>query len=116
MENTIVRGPQRRRYIAFSLQTPNNTAMSLDKQTLIAHINHQLHALHPQLTRTPRISIVRFNGTQGILRCTNHTKDMAITALTSLHHINSYTFQIRPLGTTGSIKGAVTKYVPQLQK
>jgi RNase P/RNase MRP subunit POP5 len=56
------------------------------------------------------IQLIRFNGTQGILRCTQLNKDQTLSLLSSISTIKKQKVEITPLGASGTIKSMVQKY------
>ena len=55
--------------------------------------------------------LVRFNGTQGILKCNHVEKDNAIHLLRSIKQITSKDVEINTLGTSGTIKSLIKKHM-----
>ena len=55
--------------------------------------------------------LIRFNGTQGILKCNHVEKDNAINLLRSIKQITSKDVEINTLGTSGTIKSLIKKHM-----
>jgi len=59
----------------------------------------------------PRLWLVSFDGTSGLVRTTNLEKDAAIRALNGVEAIAGERVRIRTIGTSGTIRAATEKYL-----
>ena len=57
------------------------------------------------------ISLIKFNGNKGILRCNHVEKENTITILTSIKKISSNKIKLKTLGTSGTIKALNKKHM-----
>ena len=87
----------RYRYIAFRLEGPRAFGR-----------NEVLDALRSAM---PRLWLVTFEGTSGLVRTTNMEKDAAIRALNGVEAMAGQRVQIRTIGTSGTIRAATEKYL-----
>ncbi len=60
------------------------------------------------------IYLIRFNGEKGIIRCNHLDKDKVITLLKSIKKISSNEIEILTIGTSGTIKGLLSKHMNKL--
>jgi RNase P/RNase MRP subunit POP5 len=86
----------RYRYIAFRLDGPR--AFRRDEV---------LDALR---SSSPRLWLVSFEGTSGLVRTTNLEKDAAIRFLNGMDHVSGEAVRLTTLGTSGTIRAATRKY------
>jgi len=57
------------------------------------------------------ISLIKFDGEKGILRCNHIEKENTINLLKSIKEINSQTVTFETVGTSGTIKSLLRKYM-----
>lgn len=57
------------------------------------------------------ISLIRFDGNKGIIRCNHIEKENTIKLLKSIKSISSYKVDVETLGTSGTIKALVRKHM-----
>ena len=57
------------------------------------------------------ISLIRFDGKKGIIRCNHIEKENTIKLLKSIKSISSYKVDVETLGTSGTIKALVRKHM-----
>jgi RNase P/RNase MRP subunit POP5 len=57
------------------------------------------------------ISLIRFDGNKGIIRCNHIEKENTIKLLKSIKTISSYKVDVETLGTSGTIKALVRKHM-----
>jgi RNase P/RNase MRP subunit POP5 len=86
----------RYRYIAFRLEGPR-----------VFRRDEVLEALR---SSSPRLWLVAFEGTSGLVRTTNIEKDAAIQFLNRMDHLSGENVQLTTLGTSGTIRAATRKY------
>jgi RNase P/RNase MRP subunit POP5 len=60
---------------------------------------------------TPRLWLVDFEGTSGLIRTTNLEKDATIAALNRIDAMAGEAVQVRTVGTSGTIRAATRKYL-----
>jgi len=59
---------------------------------------------------TPRLWLVEFDGTAGLVRTTNVEKDAAIRALNGIDTLAGERVRVTTVGTSGTIRAATRKY------
>ena len=57
------------------------------------------------------LRLIRFDGTQGIVKCNHVEKDNAIKLLKSIKNISSKKVKIETVGTSGTIKSLIKKHM-----
>jgi len=57
------------------------------------------------------LALIRFDGTNGILKCNHIEKENTIKLLQSIQNISSNKVQLKTLATSGTIKALTTKYI-----
>jgi RNase P/RNase MRP subunit POP5 len=87
----------RYRYIAFRLEGPR-----------VFRRDEVLEALRS--SSSPRLWLVAFEGTSGLVRTTNIEKDAAIRFLNQMDHVSGEIVRLTTLGTSGTIRAATRKY------
>lgn len=60
---------------------------------------------------SPRLWLVNFAGTSGLVRTTNLEKDDAIRALNGIDAMAGERVRVRTVGTSGTIRAATEKYL-----
>jgi RNase P/RNase MRP subunit POP5 len=86
----------RYRYIAFRLEGPR-----------VFRRDEVLEALR---SSSPRLWLVAFEGTSGLVRTTNLEKDAAIRFLNRMDRVSGEVVRLTTLGTSGTIRAATRKY------
>jgi RNase P/RNase MRP subunit POP5 len=86
----------RYRYIAFRLEGPR-----------VFRREEFLDALR---LSSPRLWLVTFEGTSGLVRTTNVEKDEAIRFLNRMDQVSGEAVRLTTLGTSGTIRAATRKY------
>jgi RNase P/RNase MRP subunit POP5 len=87
----------RYRYIAFHLEGPRQFQREEVLEVLRA--------------TTPRLRLVEFEGTSGLVRTTHLEKDAAIHALVRIEAMAGVPIRVTTLGTSGTIRAATRKYL-----
>jgi RNase P/RNase MRP subunit POP5 len=87
----------RYRYIAFRLES----LRALRREEVL----EAMHAL------SPRLWLVDFEGTSGLVRTTNLEKDAAIRALNGIEAMAGESVRVTTMGTSGTIRAATRKYL-----
>jgi RNase P/RNase MRP subunit POP5 len=59
---------------------------------------------------SPRLWLVAFEGTSGLVRTTNLEKDAAIRFLNGMDNVSGEAVRLTTLGTSGTIRAATRKY------
>lgn len=90
--------PPRQRYVAFRVEGPRPFRR-----------DEVLDALR---TLPDRPWLVDYQGTEGLVRCTNRNRDTTVVALTSIRSIGGEAVVVATLGTSGTIRRARLKYLP----
>jgi len=67
-------------------------------------------AVFQQLPNTS-LKLILFDGTRGIVRCTNRTKDETIAALNAMNNVGKREVLVRTIGTSGTIRKARLKFL-----
>jgi RNase P/RNase MRP subunit POP5 len=86
----------RYRYIAFRLEGPR-----------VFRRDEVLQALR---SSSPRLWLVAFEGTSGLVRTTNLEKDAAIQFLNRMDQVSGEAVRLTTVGTSGTIRAATRKY------
>ncbi|MCI4371973.1 MAG: hypothetical protein L3J78_04920 [Thermoplasmata archaeon] len=60
---------------------------------------------------TPRLRLVEFSGTSGLVRTTNLERDAALAALTAIEAMAGERVRVTTMGTSGTIRAATRKYL-----
>jgi len=90
----------RYRYIAFRLEGPRPFRR-----------DEVLEALR---TTTPRLRLVDFAGTSGLVQTNHLDKDAAIHALTAIGTMGGERVRVTTVGTSGTIRAATRKYLSRV--
>ncbi len=101
---------RRQRYIGFQIST-NTKQPSIDRSAMIVALRQQCQYLFDTECKTLGIYLTKFNGTQGIVRCSHREKDRTIQVLTAISEIASHKVTIETLGTSGTIKSLMKKHM-----
>lgn len=93
----------RRRYIAFEIISdkivPRNEVVKMIRKEFA----HRYRSVKPWLTR--------YRDNKGLMRCAHTGKNEAIRILNSVKKIGKTDVEIKTVGTSGTIKAAVRKYL-----
>jgi len=93
----------RRRYIAFEIISdkiiPRNDVVKMVRKEFV----HRYISVKPWLTR--------YGNNKGLLRCLHTGKNEAIRILNSVKQIGNINVEIKTVGTSGTIKAAMRKYL-----
>lgn len=95
----------RRRYIAFRIQCDKE----IQENDLIRVVREKCSKENKLEEIKPWI--LRFENNQGLLRCSHLAKERAIEMLMSINEVNGVKVNIETLGTSGTIRSAVRKYL-----
>ncbi len=87
----------RYRYIAFRLEGPRR----FRREEVLEFLRGT----------TPRLRLVEFDGTLGLVRTTHLEKDAAIHALVRVEAMAGVPIRVTTLGTSGTIRAATRKYL-----
>lgn len=109
----IVKGSKRQRYIGFVVKT---SYKNLDKSDMIREIQRKCKYKFKKDCKEMGIRLIRFDGTNGILKCYNIGKENAITLLQSIKQINSKEVNVVTLATSGTIRSLINKHMENLIK
>ncbi len=105
----IIKEGRRRRYIGFTINKKTETPIL--KKTMIKKIREKTQELFNKDFKEMNLYLVRFNGTQGILRCKHIEKENSIKILRDIEEINNEKIQIKTLATSGTIKSLINKHM-----
>ncbi len=106
MEKTIAsRQRFRRRYIGFTVES-NRFISRTDMNKTIKSYCHKILDMD---SRELGISLVRFNGKVGIVRCRHLYKEKTINLLNSINKIGEDDVKIKTISTSGTIKALLRK-------
>ncbi|MBN2065581.1 MAG: Rpp14/Pop5 family protein [Candidatus Thermoplasmatota archaeon] len=106
----IIKEGRRQRYIGFQINIQTKQP-PIDRSTMIATLRQQCRRQFNTDCKMLGIYLTKFNGKQGIVRCSHREKDRTIQMLTSISKIASYTVAIETLGTSGTIKSLMKKHM-----
>ena len=67
-------------------------------------------------TTTPRLWLVDFAGTSGLVRTNHLEKDAAIHALTAIGTMGGERVRVTTVGTSGTIRAATRKYLSRVDR
>ena len=100
----------RKRYIAFKIKSSH----TVSRKELIAAIRKSMPDKSSWERAKPWLTV--FEENMGILRCAHNGKDEAVELLASIKTIGSRKIPVvvETLGTSGTIKRAKKKYLPNL--
>jgi RNase P/RNase MRP subunit POP5 len=87
----------RYRYVAFRLEA--------------ARVFRREEVLEALRAASPRLWLVNFAGTSGLVRTTNLEKEAAIRALNGIEAMAGERVRVRTVGTSGTIRAATEKYL-----
>ena len=104
----IVKEGKRHRYIAFYLKSNNR---SINKNNFINEMESQCQNLFSKKCKDLGIYLIRFNQKYGIVKCNHLEKDKTIKLIKSIQKINLTDVKIETLGTSGTIKTLVSKFI-----
>ena len=108
--NSIVRGDRRRRYIGFLISTSVDRSPFTESE-LLKDLRVNCKNFLNKDYRDMGLRLIRFDGEKGIMRCNHVEKDDTIKLLRSIKSISSRKAEIETLGTSGTIKSLVSKYM-----
>lgn len=74
-----------------------------------------LHEASIRLPKEDRPWLIHFREGKGIVRCSHVAKEEVIEALRSISSIGSREVTLRTLGTSGTVRGAMEKYIEPLR-
>jgi RNase P/RNase MRP subunit POP5 len=100
----IVKGIKRHRYISFHVSYEKKYSL-LTKTELIQALRKHTSIIFSKNTKELGFWIVRFDGTNGILKCNYQEKEHGTQLLQSLKTIGAKSVTITTLVTSGTIHG-----------
>ena len=103
----IVKEGRRRRYIGFMI----NSKHIFEKNDLIQKIQKICMKSYNKKCNEMGIFLIRLKDNKGIIRCNHIEKENTIKLLKSIDKITKYKVDIETLGTSGTIKSLVKKYL-----
>ncbi len=83
---------------------------------MIQVIRNNCSELFDEHCKQMGLFLLRFNGSQGILRCRHTEKENTIKLLTSIEKINDKKVKIETVGTSGTVKALIKKHMKNFQK
>jgi RNase P/RNase MRP subunit POP5 len=96
----------RRRYIAFRVLSDSRVSID-DLLRTLTDVSDRLGTKAPKL--------IEFNGTIGIVRCSNLEKERTLEILMRLDSIAKGKVKVEPLRTSGTLMTLRKRYVPRTQ-
>jgi len=106
----IVKENRRRRYIYFIVE-PLNKQINIEKSEMYNEIKQQCKNIFNENCESMGIRLMSFNGKKGILKCTHTEKENTIKLLNSIKKISLNEINIKTIGTSGTIKTLIKKYI-----
>ena len=100
----------RHRYIGFIIISLNGKKI-FNKFDLINEIKTNCKKIYNSDYKQMGIYLTRFNGLKGIIRCNHVDKDKTLKLLKSINILSSYKIRIKTIGTSGTIKSLIRKYL-----
>ena len=108
----IVKKTRRNRYICFVVKSPNKQ-FNIEKYEINNEIKLQCKNLFNKNCENMGIRLISFNGKKGIVKCNHIEKDNTIKLLNSIKKISSNEIEILTIGTSGTIKTLIKKYISE---
>ena len=105
----IVRGKNRRRYIAFKIIGKKINFSELD-ETIKEKCRESLGKEPIEIY----LQIIRFKNNYGIIRCKHTEKENIISLLRSIRKINETNVKIETIATSGTIRALVRKHMKEI--
>jgi RNase P/RNase MRP subunit POP5 len=106
----IVKEGKRHRYIGFLIQGLEGKDR-VQRYVMLQAINTSCKELYNVSPKKMGIYLTRFNGAEGILRCSHLEKERTIALLRSIQQLSGYTVHIETLGTSGTINKLIKKHM-----
>lgn len=85
--------------------------LRIERTEIIREIKSQCKHLFNKDYTDMGLTLIRFDGINGILKCNHIEKENAIKLLQSIQNISSYKVQLKTVGTSGTIKALINKYM-----
>lgn len=99
----------RYRYVVFKI-----SGERVDKRAVIKWVNSIYK--HEELEDFERLRLVYFRDNVGLMRCPHTRKERVIELINGVKFIAGTNVEVRSVGTSGTIKSALTKYVEGKKK
>jgi RNase P/RNase MRP subunit POP5 len=107
----IVKEGKRHRYIGFLIQGLD-AKDRVERRAMIQSIHTCCQQLYGMSPKEMGMYLTRFNGHEGILRCSHLEKEHAIALLKSIRQLSGdTTVHIETLGTSGTINKLIKKHM-----
>jgi len=106
----IANETRRHRYICFIVQ-PSNKQFNIEKSEINNEIKLQCKNLFNKNCESMGIRLISFDGKKGIVKCTHTEKENTIKLLNSIKNISLNEIDIKTIGTSGTIKTLIKKYM-----
>ena len=100
----------RNRYIYFQIIS-NSEDKKFSKDEIIKKIKSQCISILKTNSYSLGIRLIKFDGTNGIIKCKHIEKDNTIKLLKSIEEISSNKVTVETFGTSGTIKALIRKYM-----
>jgi RNase P/RNase MRP subunit POP5 len=97
----IVKAGGRHRYIHFILESQN---VAIKRFDLGNELDRTCNLLYQTSCNALGIRLIRFDGSQGIIKCNHLEKEKTIYLLTMVKTIDTIPVSISPKGTSGTIR------------
>ena len=105
----IIKEGRRRRYIGFKVKSLKNVFFT--KKQIIEEIRKKCPFFFEKDCKEVGIYLIRYDNEEGIVRCKHTDKETTIKLLKSINRISDKKVIIETLGTSGTIKSLVRKYI-----
>jgi RNase P/RNase MRP subunit POP5 len=106
----IVIENSRHRYICFIVK-PTKNQFNIEKSEINNEIRLQCKNLFNKNCESMGIRLISFNGKKGIVKCTHTEKENTIKLLNSIKKISLNEADVKTIGTSGTIKTLIKKYI-----
>ena len=106
----MVKGNVRHRYIGFVVK-PSNKKVHIVKPEMIRAIRKQCKLVFKKDCREMGIRLIRFDGTNGILKCNHVEKEHTIELLQSIHLVRYHEVKVSTIATSGTIHALIKKHM-----
>ena len=111
----IVKEGKRHRYIGFLIQGLEGKDR-VERYAILQAINTCCKDLYDVSPKEMGIYLIRFNGKEGILRCSHLEKERTIALLGSIQQLSGCMVHIETLGTSGTINKLIKKHMSSAVK
>jgi RNase P/RNase MRP subunit POP5 len=109
----ILKKNYRQRYIGFYIEKSNKNGF-ITKNEINKEIKKKCFDFFNKKIREMGIYLIKFDGFKGIIKCNHIYKKEIINIMESIESISSDKVNIKTIGTSGTIKKLINKYMNKL--